>query len=194
MKLFISGNSPYARRARIVVREARIIRRVVRRLEKDGLLISDDQQPSLDLIDTGPLDQLQAASIRYRIAIGPRSGRRTMTLHNPALIRPGKPDKPLTADQSGFSLNAAVVCQPHQRDRLERLCRYVCRPAIALDRLVLRGDGQVQYALKRAFPDGTTDVLFSPRDFISRLVALIPRPRRHLVRWIGNINALLTAR
>ena len=60
---------------------------------------------------------------------------------------------------------------------------------------MLRGDGQVQYALKRAFRDGTTDVLFSPRDFISKLVALIPRPRRHLVRCHGVLapNASLRA-
>jgi hypothetical protein len=31
----------------------------------------------------------------------------------------------LTAGQNGFSLNAAVACQPHERDRLEHLCRYI---------------------------------------------------------------------
>ncbi len=131
------------------------------------------------------MDQLGAASIRYRIAIGPQSGQRTMTLHDPALIRPGLPDKPLTTHHNGFSLNAAVACKPHQRERLERLARYVCRPAICLERLSLRNDGQVQYALKRPFRDGTTHVLFSPADFISKLVALIPRPRHHLVRYHG---------
>ena len=81
------------------------------------------------------------------------SCRRALTLHDPALIGPYRANKPLTANHDGFSLNAAVVCQPHQRGRLERLYRYVCRPAIALERLTLRGDGQVQYALKRPFRD-----------------------------------------
>ena len=73
-----------------------------------------------------------------------------------------------------------------------QLSRCVRRPS----RLVAAAENsQVQYALKRAFRDGTTDVLFSPRDFISRLVALIPRPRRHLVRYHGVLapNASLRA-
>ncbi len=33
-----------------------------------------------------------------------------------------------------------------------------------------------------AFRDGTTGLLFSPLDFIARRVALVPKPRHHLVR------------
>ena len=43
--------------------------------------------------------------------------------------------KPFTVNQHGYSLNAAVACTADRRDRLERLCRYVTRPAIALERL-----------------------------------------------------------
>ena len=35
------------------------------------------------------------------------------------------------------------------------------------------------------FRDGTTHVLFEPLDFISRLAALVPRPRTHLIRFHG---------
>lgn len=28
----------------------------------------------------------------------------------------------------GFSLHAGTVCEPHQRSKLERLCRYITRP------------------------------------------------------------------
>jgi hypothetical protein len=48
----------------------RVIQRVVRRLERDGLLIPDPEQPWLDLDFHDPIDSLSAASIRYRIAIG----------------------------------------------------------------------------------------------------------------------------
>jgi hypothetical protein len=68
---------------------------------------------------------------------------------------------------------------------LERLCRYVARPAIALERLSRDGDGLVVYELKHPFRDGTTHVLFEPLDFIARLAALVPRPRTHLVRFHG---------
>jgi len=99
----------------------RIIKRVIRRLERDGLLILDEEQLSLDFVFDEPIDTVSAASIRYRIAIGPHSGNRTLTPHDPTLVRTGKPVKALTADREGFSLNAAVACQPYQRERLERL-------------------------------------------------------------------------
>jgi hypothetical protein len=54
---------------------------------------------------------------RYRIAIGPHSGGRTLTLHDPALVRTGKPVKVLTTNRDGFVLNVAVACQHYQRGR-----------------------------------------------------------------------------
>ena len=51
---------------------------------------------------------------------------------------------PLCADLDGFSLNAAVRVPDFDRERLERLCRYCARPAIAEDRLWVRGDGKVE--------------------------------------------------
>ena len=37
----------------------------------------------------------------------------------------------------------------------------------------------------RALSDGTTHILFSPLDFLSKLAALVPRPRHNLVRYHG---------
>ncbi|HJP50535.1 MAG TPA: transposase [Pseudomonadales bacterium] len=163
----------------------RVIQRVVRRLEKEGLLIPDPEQPWLDLDFHEPMDTVSAASIRYRIAIGPHSGSRTLTLQDPLFIRTDKPVKASTANRDGFSLNTAVSCQPYQRDRLERLCRYVTRPAICLERLTVRTDGKIQYELKNPFRNGTTHILFSPLDFLSKLAALVPLPRHNLVRYHG---------
>ncbi len=41
----------------------------------------------------------------------------------------------------GFSLHADTACEAWERDKLERLCRYVARPAIANERLFQRPDG-----------------------------------------------------
>ena len=79
----------------------------------------------LNLEPADALDHLSAASIRYRIAVGQDAGGRTDSLKNPALTRTDSTPKPFTANQDSFSLNCAVACQPHQRDRLERLCRYI---------------------------------------------------------------------
>jgi len=51
---------------------------------------------------------------------------------------PGRDEKTtstLCADAHGFSLHAGVRCGAHQRKKLERLCRYITRPAIANERL-----------------------------------------------------------
>jgi hypothetical protein len=45
--------------------------------------------------------------------------------------------------------------------------------------------GNVRYALKTPYRDGTTHVIFEPEDFIARLVALVPKPRAHLTRYHG---------
>ncbi|MFT5449919.1 MAG: hypothetical protein ACI9DC_005117 [Gammaproteobacteria bacterium] len=71
----------------------------------------------------------------------------------------------------------------NQREKLERVCRYVARGPIALERLSVDGDGLVVYPLKHAFRDGTTHVLLEPLDFIARLAALVPCRRAHLVRY-----------
>ena len=68
---------------------------------------------------------------------------------------------------------------------MERLARYVSRPPVATGRLSLTRGGNVRYALKTPYRDGTTHVIFEPEDFIARLVALVPKPRAHLTRYHG---------
>jgi hypothetical protein len=46
-------------------------------------------------------------------------------------------------------------------------------------------NGQVRYELNTPYRNGTTHIIFEPLDFISRLVALIPKPRVNLTRFHG---------
>ena len=83
-----------------------------------------------------------------------------------------------------------------QRVKVERLCRYIARPAIATARLALTAQGDIRYTLRTPYRDGTTHVIFEPLDFIARLAALVPRPRVHLRRYHGVLaphSALRTA-
>ncbi len=73
---------------------------------------------------------------------------------------------------AGFSLHAGVAAKAQQRDKLERLCRYITRPPVSEQRLSLTAHGKVRYELKTPYRDGTTDVIFEPLDFIARLAAL----------------------
>jgi hypothetical protein len=86
---------------------------------------------------------------------------------------------------AGFSLHAGVAARADQRKKLERLCRYISRPAISEQRLSLTRNGNVRYQLKTPYRDGTTHVIFEPLDFIARLAALVPRPRANLTRFHG---------
>ncbi len=62
-----------------------------------------------------------------------------------------------------------TCCEAKQRDKLEKLCRYITRPAIANERLSTNERGQVIYRFKQPFRDGTTHVVLDPLDFIARL-------------------------
>jgi hypothetical protein len=86
---------------------------------------------------------------------------------------------------AGFSLHAGVATKAHERTKLERLCRYISRPALSEKRLSLTSNGKVRYQLKTPYNDGTTHVLFEPMNFIARLAALVPRPRVNLTRFHG---------
>ena len=70
-------------------------------------------------------------------------------------------------------------------EKLERLCRYISRPAISEERLSMTDHGKVRYELKTPYRDGTTHAFFEPIDFIGKLAALIPPLRLNLTRFFG---------
>ena len=140
----------------------KIIARLMKGLARLGSLVQEEGMTYLADIDPdNPLTRLQAASCTYRIALGPRAGQKVLSLRTV----PGRHEKPpaaLCADAHGFSLHAGVRCGEHQRKELERLCRYVTRPAIANERLKRDGAGNVVLQLKSAWRDGTTHIGMSP--------------------------------
>ncbi|MCC7330826.1 MAG: transposase [Gammaproteobacteria bacterium] len=164
-----------------------IVGRIARHLERRGLLVRDAEASYLSA-GPGEEDGLAAVvghSISYRIAVGPNEGRKAFTLQTlaPALTAPAGDER--LAKHSGFSLHAGVAAAAHQRDKIERLCRYIARPAVATGRLSLTAQGLVRYTLKTPYRDGTTHVIFEPQDLMARLAALVPRPRVHLTRYHG---------
>ena len=74
---------------------------------------------------------------------------------------------------------------PHQREKLERLCRYISRPPVASERLALTASAHVRFALKTPYRDGTTHIVLEPLDLMARLAARVPPPRMHLTRFHG---------
>lgn len=163
---------------------AQIVQRACRRLVADGWLIEDPEHPWLDLEETDALDALRAASIRSWVTLGPTAGRRVSTLVDPSQARPVAV-KPFTMDQEVFYSSAAVACPAGSRERLERLCRCVTRPAIALERLSLNRRGELLLALKRPFRDGTTHLKLTRENLLARLASLVSRPWANPTRYLG---------
>ena len=118
--------------------------------------------------------------------MGPRAGRSVRRLGDrvDAKAEP-RFEGPRCAVVSGVSLHANVAVPARDRQRLERLCRYVARPPVATERLSRQPDGQLAIRLKKRWRDGTTCVLFSPQELMEKLAALVPPPRFHLVRYHG---------
>jgi hypothetical protein len=184
-----------------------IAQRIARYLERQGLLERDTGNifltpEAMDAAEEDPSNQLLGSSITYRIAVGPQQGRKVFTLQTLPNLEPDNPFSGSVGEAAGFSLHAGIATKANERSKLERLCRYITRPAISTKRLSLTHNGQVRYELKTPWHNGTTHIIFEPLDFmfrtngmsrahgcagatISRLVALVPKPRVNLTRFHG---------
>jgi len=164
---------------------ATISRRVARYLEKKGYLVKEDDEALFRVEEEeSAFKKLQAASTTYRLAFGPRKGQKVFTLKSLPNSN-SQEQKGLVAKQSGFSLHAGTVCEKYERAKLEQLCRYISRSAVAEDRLRLSEKGGVIYKLKKPYDDGTTHVVFTPEELLGRLASLVPKPRVNLTRFYG---------
>ena len=177
---------------------ATIAHRVCRHLTRKGWLEGEGESAFLADSAAGDdsMDGLRMSSITYRIATGRDAGCKVVTLQTlpgDAGSLEGEAGK-----VGGFSLHAGVAAEAHESHKLEKLCRYITRPAISEKRLSIALQGRVRYQLKTPWRNGTTHVEWDPVDFIAKLAALVPPPRAHLTRFHGvfapnaNLRAQLT--
>ena len=170
---------------------ARLVRRVrdrvLRALRRAGKWWEQGDAADADVELDGEqqlLLALASGGVTGRAALGARAGEGDARVGRGSRAEPFV-KAPLCADCDGFSLHAGVRVAAGDRRRVEHLLRYAGRPAIAESRLSLLPDGRVCYELKRRWKDGTTNVVMPPEVLIERLLALVPRPRRHLVTYHG---------
>ena len=156
-----------------------IAKRVSRYLERAGYLYRDAESEYLDLVpdEKDAMHGIIGASIVYRLAFGPNAGRKALTLQAVPASDTRQKSSELVSKQRGLSLHAGVACKSNQTKKLERLCRYITRPAIAEQRLSLASNGNVvaerrPVDLKTPYGDGTSHVVLSPMEFMGRLTAL----------------------
>ncbi len=135
-----------------------------------------------------PVDPLlvdcAAAAIQGTSLFGDRAGQRVLQLG----VVAGADDHSSTRRQRpphGFDLHATRRVSRDDRGGLERLCNYIFKPPLAHDRLELLDDGRVRLRFTRPWSNGASHQILAPLDFIARLVALVPPPRVHQIRYTG---------
>jgi len=139
--------------------------------------------PSVLAEEQPALASLYDASASDRQLLGEAPGQTTRKLVR--AVREVLPPGEALADVGGVNVHAGAAIDGRDRKRLERLCRYIARPPLAQERLEEHGDGRLRYRFKRAWRNGTYAVVLEPLDLVARLVALVPPPRFHMLRYHG---------
>jgi hypothetical protein len=122
-----------------------------------------------------------AESLHFEEA--PHTGRRAATSGDdpPADRRPLRPARPAGQGRWG----CPVRLEANDRQGLERLLRYCARPAFAQERLCQIDPEHLVYESPKPGPGGRVSQILTPLEFMDRLAALIPPPRRHRHRYYG---------
>jgi hypothetical protein len=174
-------------------RAKRLLRR--RRLLDGDRLDADGCEDPLQTAEPA-LAYCYDAAVRGIEQFGKRTGQPTLRLLDPAAASDGHQRTVAAVTVGGFNVYAGRAIDGRDRMQLERELRYVGRPPLAQHRLEQLPDGRVRYRMKRPWKDGTTSLVLDPLDLIGRLVALVPPPRFHLIRYHGVLaaNAKLRSR
>ena len=155
--------------------------RIDRQLKKHGWQDRSDNP----FADREPaLSALMQASIRGQLFDPPEVPPRNTGTNAQERALPKRASRNC-ASSGGYSLHADRRIAPLDREELAFMVRYLCRPAVAAERLTELGDGQFALKLKTAFKDGTTSVQISALDLVSRLSAQVPLPRSCSIRYSG---------
>jgi len=157
----------------------KIVRKVHRWLEKQAEEAGDAET----FAEKEPLlAACYGASIRYLTALGSQAWQPLMRVFSTP--PEGKSDRD-ERTVAGFNLHVSIPIEAHDRRGLERQLRYMGRPPLSEERLTKTADGRIVVRLKSAWGDGTTHQILQPLEFIERLVALVPPPRKNQVRYHG---------
>lgn len=153
--------------------------RILRLLHKEGVF--DDGQFSFafdELSDeSASLSGMYGASVQGRVSMGDRAGLRVRRIGSDPNAPWIESSARLQARVDGFDLHAGVLVGANDRERLERVCRYLLRPPVPESRLELRDDGMIVLELKNEFSDGTTHLLYNGLEFLEKIATLVTRPR-----------------
>lgn len=161
---------------------ATIVARVQRLVSREGL---DEDGRADPVAEAAPLVARWAAASVRQLAPDREGLRRPRRVGTAAAPTSMASHVACHAQGDGYDLHAGVRVPAGHRDRLERICRYALRPALAEARITRTPDGEVAVQLRRPWADGTTALVFTPSAFLARVAVLVPRPRVNLVLYHG---------
>ena len=177
-------------------------KRILRFLQRRGVITlvtaPGDGEVTVVADETmGESDPLLAKLLAAATAVAPPAG--WAQKHKPIRIVLAPDDRPvakgkLCARDHGFNLHAATKVAANDKQGRVTLCKYILRPPLANDRLKILDEGNVRLDFKKPWSDGTTSVDLEPLALIARLAALVPPPKRHLVRYFGVLSSHAASR
>ena len=90
---------------------------------------------------------------------------------------------------SGFSVDDSVRFEPEDRKSMEKVARYLLRSPLSLERMKYsKGDAEVVYRRKAKDGRPGEEERVDALDFLARVIAHIPPPRVHLVRYFAHYS------
>ncbi len=109
-------------------------------------------------------------------------------LEREGLITPERVALLLSWRHTGFSVHNSVRIAAHDNDALEALVRYLMRPPVSLARLRLLPGGQDVLHFPKGKgddPGAASPVRIDAMEYVAQVLAQIPEPRKHQVRYYG---------
>jgi len=161
--------------------------RVIAMLRRRGLL-HDGDHSGIETPDDAMAACRDAALRRGRFERIDDRGRAEQELFKEDERFARRKKSPSTAEVDGFSVDAGVCFGALDRKGRETLVRTMLRPAIAIERLTIPGDGSVAHRTKHG-KGRTSHRVMTPLEAMARIAALVPPPRTPLLRCHGVLAA-----
>ena len=132
-------------------------RQVVSRMQKRGEWETEISDEHLEREPT--LSECLSSSVLGTLSMGKRRGKRLLRFLGAAAREGGRGESRTHASGYGFNLHAGVSVSAKNRTKLERLIRYMARPALSNERLEKLHDLRISLRLKRPWHDGTSHLI-----------------------------------
>jgi hypothetical protein len=144
-------------------------------LVTEGVFTADGEFSCLPSLDTGAIEELFRRLLLRR-------------LYQAERLSEGFMEKLMSWSPSGFSVWARQLVMPDERERLERLARYLTRPPLSMASVELDDEGRVLVSTAADPVSGETVKRLDPLEWMHLITSQILQPRQHATRSYGHYS------